>query len=190
MIDLGMQRYALLALASAAHFGTAPFFGATERHGHAHEHEAMAHDHAITMRIFRTCIIAIAISGCGDRAPDRAQLAAGERIYAQHCAACHGAKLEGQPNWRLRLPSGRMPAPPHDESGHTWHHTDNVLFGITKQGLTPPYAPSGYESDMPAFAGTLTDDEIRAVLAYIKSHWTSPEVLAARAEMTQSGAKR
>ncbi len=88
------------------------------------------------------------------------------------------------------MPSGRMPAPPHDESGHTWHHTGSVLFGITKQGLTPPYAPPGYQSDMPAFAGTLSDDEIRAVLAYIGNHWTSPDVLAARAEMMRSMEKR
>lgn len=83
---------------------------------------------------------------------------------------------------RERLPSGRFPAPPHDDTGHTWHHTDEVLVGITKNGLVPPYAPAGYESDMPAFAGRLSDDEIRAVLAYIKSHW-SGEVLKLRAEM-------
>lgn len=76
-----------------------------------------------------------------------------------------------------------MPAPPHDESGHTWHHPDDVLFAIVKDGLVPPYAPRGYESDMPAFAGKLSRDEIWAVLAFIKSHWKSPELLAARAEM-------
>ena len=79
-----------------------------------------------------------------------------------------------------------MPAPPHDESGHTWHHPDNVLFAITKNGLVPPYAPSGYESDMPAFRGRLSDDEIWAVLAFIKSQWRSREVLDARAEMIRN----
>ncbi len=88
------------------------------------------------------------------------------------------------------MPSGRMPAPPHDESGHTWHHPDGVLFGITKNGVTPPYGPPGYESDMPAFAGKLFDEEIRAVLAYIKSHWTSADVLEARAEMIRNMEKR
>jgi mono/diheme cytochrome c family protein len=57
-----------------------------------------------------------------------------------------------------------------------------VLFGITRNGLVPPYAPAGYESDMPAFAGKLSDQEIRAVLAYIASHW-SDEVRRVRAEM-------
>ena len=113
---------------------------------------------------------------------DAARVALGAKVYAQHCAACHGAKLEGQPNWQRRLPNGRLPAPPHDDSGHTWHHADYVLVAIVKNGLVPPYATPGYESDMPAFAGKLTDDEIWAVLAYIKSQWSS-EVLAMRKEM-------
>lgn len=116
---------------------------------------------------------------------DPAKVALGAKVYAQHCAACHGAKLEGQANWRSPLPSGRMPAPPHDESGHTWHHTDAVLFGITKYGLTN-YAPPGYQSDMPAFEGKLSDEEIWAVLAFIASHWKTKELLEARAEMIRN----
>src|SRR3984893_6075924 len=37
----------------------------------------------------------------------------GKAVYAQYCASCHGANLEGQPNWRERQPNGRLPAPPH-----------------------------------------------------------------------------
>jgi len=137
----------------------------------------------------------VLLSGCSEApAPvddpradprDAAKVALGAKVYAQQCAACHGAKLEGQPDWRKRLPNGRLPAPPHDESGHTWHHPDYVLFAVTKNGPVPPYAPQDYESDMPAFAGKLSDEEIWAVLAYLKSHWTSAEVLAARAEMSR-----
>ena len=126
------------------------------------------------------------LAGCGQPASDPAQLALGEKLYAQHCAACHGAKLEGQADWQKRLPNGRMAAPPHDETGHTWHHPDEVLFGITKHGMVPPYAPPGYPSDMPAFNGVLSDDEIRAVLAYIASHWRNPELLEARAEIIRN----
>jgi len=68
-----------------------------------------------------------------------------------------------------RLPNGRLPAPPHDESGHTWHHSDKQLFIIVKNGLAA-IAP-GYESDMPTFGGVLTDVQIMAVLGYIKSTW-------------------
>jgi S-disulfanyl-L-cysteine oxidoreductase SoxD len=141
---------------------------------------------------------ALLLLSCGESAPpskadpaDAQQVALGAKVYAQHCAACHGARLEGQPNWRERLPSGRMPAPPHDESGHTWHHTDEVLFGITKEGLVPgKYAPPGYESDMPAYRTVLSDDEIWAVLAYIKSSWKTPELLRAREEMVRNARRR
>ena len=120
------------------------------------------------------------LAGC-EANPD---LALGEKLYAQQCASCHGASLEGQPDWRKRLPNGRFPAPPHDASGHTWHHPDEVLFGITKHGLVPPYGPAGYESDMPAFGGKLSDPEIRAVLGYIESRWP-PEVRKLRGEMVK-----
>jgi mono/diheme cytochrome c family protein len=113
-------------------------------------------------------------------------VALGQKVYLQHCASCHGARLEGQPNWREHLPNGRLPAPPHDESGHTWHHPDFVLVAITKNGVVPPYAPPGYESDMPAFAAKLSDEEIWAVLAYLKSHWKSAELLETRAQMIRN----
>lgn len=116
---------------------------------------------------------------------DRARIAAGVPLYAQHCASCHGAALEGQPNWKTPLATGRLPAPPHDDSGHTWHHASEVLFALTKHGLKPPYAPANYQSDMPAFAGTLSDDDIWSVLAFIRSRW-SERVRARHAEVDRS----
>jgi len=116
---------------------------------------------------------------------DPAGIAAGRAVYDRHCASCHGAKLEGEPNWREKKPTGRMPAPPHDASGHSWHHPDPVLFGITKFGLVPgKYAPPGYGSDMPGFGGALADDEILAVIAYIKSTWPD-EIRRAQSEANE-----
>jgi len=112
----------------------------------------------------------------GDTKPGRIDpadarlVALGREVYAKHCASCHGANLEGQPDWRSRGPNGRMPAPPHDASGHTWHHPGDVLFGIVKEGVQK-YAPPGYQSDMPAYAGVLSDEQIVAVLSYVKSTW-------------------
>lgn len=101
------------------------------------------------------------------------QIELGQEVYAANCASCHGANLEGQPDWRRRKANGRMPAPPHDASGHTWHHADRPLFTITKLGVGA--VVPGYESDMPAFEGILSDDEIAAVLAFIKSTWPERE---------------
>lgn len=98
------------------------------------------------------------------------QVARGAELYGVHCAQCHGARLQGEPDWKVRKPNGELPAPPHDVSGHTWHHTDEQLFVMTKYGMTR-FAPPDYKSAMPAFVGRLTDGDIRAVIAYIKSTW-------------------
>lgn len=96
-------------------------------------------------------------------------LEAGAKIYASHCASCHGADLQGQKDWRRPLPDGSVPAPPHDASGHTWHHPDSQLFEITKFG------GASIDSRMPAFEAVLSDAEIWAVLEFIKSRWPSRE---------------
>lgn len=114
---------------------------------------------------------------------DVKQVTLGANIYSESCASCHGAKLEGQPNWQRRLPTGRLPAPPHDETGHTWHHADNQLFEIIKEGIKP-FAPPGYESDMAAFKDTLSDREIWAILAFMKTTWP-PNIRERQAEISR-----
>lgn len=99
-----------------------------------------------------------------------AQVALGAELYAAHCAECHGAGLEGEENWQTPLADGGLRAPPHDESGHTWHHADAHLFAYSKNG-GKDMAPSQFKSNMPGFAGILSDGDIWAVLAYIKSRW-------------------
>jgi mono/diheme cytochrome c family protein len=117
-----------------------------------------------------------------ERAAAPVDIARGGRIYAQACASCHGANLQGQANWREPGPNGRYPAPPHDETGHTWHHGDALLFRIVKDG-TAAVVGNGYESDMPGFGETYSDAEIRDVLAYIRSRWPD-EQQTVQAEIT------
>ena len=119
---------------------------------------------------------------------DPAVLATGQKVYAQHCAACHGAKLEGQPRWRERDAGGRLPAPPHDASGHTWHHPDEVLFRITKFGVAKAANLKDHPSSMPAYEGVLTDAEIVAVLSWIKSTW--PAGIREKQELVDSEARK
>lgn len=105
---------------------------------------------------------------------DGRDLAAGARVYAEHCAACHGADLEGQPDWQRPDETGLRPAPPHDETGHTWHHDNAFLFAYTKFGGERTLAAlgvTGVPSGMPAFGPALSDDDIWNVLAYIRSTW-------------------
>lgn len=121
-------------------------------------------------------------------AGDLRQVAIGQRLYGVHCASCHGVDLEGQADWKSRKPDGRLPAPPHDESGHTWHHDDAALFKVTKFG-TERVVGGNYRSDMRAFGDELIDAEIVATLAYIKSRWR-PEIQRRQAAIGARAAGR
>src|SRR6516225_3640007 len=103
-------------------------------------------------------------------ADDLATVMRGRRIYSDHCASCHGRYLQGQPLWQLVDEYAGRRAPAHDETGHTWQHSDEDLFEMTKYGRFAKAAPS-YRSYMPAFRHDLSDRDILAVLAYIKARW-------------------
>jgi mono/diheme cytochrome c family protein len=124
-----------------------------------------------------------------DRDPAwQSQVKLGAGIYARHCSSCHGTSLEGQPNWKKRLADGSYPAPPLDETGHTWHHPDSILFATVKLGGQAT-APPDFRANMPAFSGVLSDNEIRAVLVLIKSRWP-PEIRRVQEEINQHGSAR
>ncbi len=120
--------------------------------------------------------------------PAEVDIARGEALYGEYCAGCHGAELEGQPEWQSRGPDGRLPAPPHDETGHTWHHADDVLFQYTKLGGRAALALRGvdFDSGMPGFGDKLSDQQIWDILGFIKSRWPERE-RAAQAERTAAG---
>jgi len=99
------------------------------------------------------------------------KVAQGETLYTQYCAACHGSNAKGQPNWKIPLDDGSLPAPPHDSTGHTWHHADGQLTNIVTQGIKDIFP----QSQMPTFGEQLSADEISAVLEYIKTFWGDEE---------------
>ncbi|RJL07376.1 cytochrome c [Paracoccus aestuarii] len=117
-----------------------------------------------------TSALIAALSGAGAFAADTRL---GRILYAEHCAACHGAELEGATDWQSPGPDGRLPAPPHDETGHTWHHGDAMLFDYTRRGGQAVLDDLGvrFTSGMPAFGDLLSDIEIEAILAFIRSTW-------------------
>ncbi len=102
---------------------------------------------------------------------DSETTALGAKIYTANCASCHGDALQGQPDWKSPGPDGLLPAPPHDSSGHTWHHPDELLFRITKLGVGEAAGLTDYKSAMPAYRAVLSDKEIIAVLSWIKAQW-------------------
>lgn len=96
----------------------------------------------------------------------------GARVYAEHCASCHGLNLEGESNWQEQNVDGSFRAPPHDASGHTWHHGDATLLEAIRLGGSRFEGLNiGGTSLMPAYEQVLSPVEIEATLAYIKSTW-------------------
>ena len=106
-----------------------------------------------------------------------AAVAGGRVLYDANCAACHGGNLEGQPGWRSPGSDGRLPAPPHDATGHTWHHSDTALIDYITLGGEQALAQMGvsFNSAMPGFGDVLSADEIADILDYIKSRWPERE---------------
>lgn len=107
--------------------------------------------------ITTAAVVALFVVACGPQAEpplDRELVASGAELYQKNCASCHGADLSGDPNWKTPNDDGSYPPPPHDSSGHTWHHPDRMLIEIVREGGSSP------ESRMPAFGDRLTDDDI------------------------------
>ena len=100
---------------------------------------------------------------------DAKEIAQGKEIYNQYCASCHGANLEGVPNWKIFQPDGTLLPPPHDSNGHTWHHPDVLLIQIISDGGLPE------NGNMPSYKEILSEDEMYAVLAFIKTSWGTKE---------------
>jgi len=102
----------------------------------------------------------------------------GGELYQANCASCHGADLAGAADWKTPNDDGSYPPPPHDSSGHTWHHPDRVLIEIIRDGSDFP------QSRMPAFGDRLTDEDIEAILEFIKTSW-GPQEKAYQNQVTE-----
>jgi mono/diheme cytochrome c family protein len=131
------------------------------------------------MKWFILVLMATTTTAMADHELEGRDIAAGRTLYVENCASCHGANLEGQPNWQSPNEDGVLPAPPHDATGHTWHHDNLLLFEYTKLGGKGALAARGiadFNSGMPAFEDMISDDNIRDILAYIRSTWPEREL--------------
>jgi mono/diheme cytochrome c family protein len=106
------------------------------------------------------------------------QVSHGGRLFASHCAECHGAGGEGAANWRVRDAEGYFPPPPLNGTGHAWHHPQKVLHEVISNG-----SPGG-QGRMPAWKDKLSEEEIEAVIAWFQSQWPD-EVYAAWYQMNR-----
>jgi mono/diheme cytochrome c family protein len=130
------------------------------------------------MKWFLVAFAASTLPAFADHELENRDIVAGLALYSEICASCHGVNLEGQPDWKSQNEEGVLPAPPHDSTGHTWHHDNALLFEYTKHGGQQAMSArgvTGFNSGMPSFAGEISDDDIWDILAYIQSTWPQRE---------------
>lgn len=115
-------------------------------------------------------ILALAIAGIGaftgglawllnDPRPP-AGASRGERLYYAYCVECHGR--DGRGSWRAALfllRPGNLADPTRMAT-----HSDQYLFDIIKHGGAPLGRPG-----MPAFGYHLSDDDIRILVAFLRT---------------------
>jgi mono/diheme cytochrome c family protein len=102
---------------------------------------------------------------------DPKEVEAGRIVYQRSCASCHGVRGEGEPNWETLNAQGELPSPPHDAEGHTWKHSDEMLYRMVSEGWRDPFNKT-QRLTMPGFASQLAPQEIREVIIYLKTLWT------------------
>lgn len=129
--------------------------------------------------VFAVALLAGPSFAGGSGGPGSAEFAStdvaqGRQIYEQYCAACHGWQGEGGANWKKPDEKGEMPPPPHDDTGHTWRHSDAMLIRMIAEGWRHPFNKTD-RLTMPAFKNTLTDQEIQLVIEYLKTLWAEEQ---------------
>jgi len=95
------------------------------------------------------------------------RIRAGETLFRAYCTGCHGPQGQGLPNIAPTLHSD-------------WVAGDRaVLAKVLIHGLTGEIKVNGklqrFEAPMPPFGAALGDDEIAAILSFIRKSWTDAD---------------
>ena len=107
----------------------------------------------------------------GVRPPSQSAMRAGQAIYVDSCAACHGQNGEGQPRLFPQL-AGDTAVQAKDPT--------TILRIILEGSRSVPTPAQPSAPAMPMFAGKLSDEEVASVATYVRNSWgnVAPEVSA------------
>jgi mono/diheme cytochrome c family protein len=100
---------------------------------------------------------------------------AGLKLYKAYCSSCHGRQLQGQALWQARDQYDGLRAPAHDDTGHTWQHSDEDLFVKVRNGRMRQASSIDANSASDTrhvFSNFLSDENILQILSYIKARWS------------------
>jgi mono/diheme cytochrome c family protein len=86
----------------------------------------------------------------------------GATVYERHCLPCHGKQGEGVPNAYPRLAGNRAV---------TMDSPANLVHVVLEGGFPPATPGNPRPFGMPPLATTLNDDDIAAVLSFIRASW-------------------
>lgn len=101
----------------------------------------------------------------------------GRKVYADHCARCHGDNGEGQ------LPAGPALA---GNRAVTMANATNPIRIVLYGGYTPGTSGNPRPFGMPPFAQTLSDQEIAAVVSYMRTSWNNRGAPVSAAEVARN----
>lgn len=102
--------------------------------------------------------------------PDPRAARRGAPLYQKYCQSCHGVRGAGEQLSFSAYIHREIPAPALDDSQHAWHHGDDDLTAFILNGWPRT-------ARMPAWKGTLSESQVRDIVAYIKSLW-GPRAIA------------
>jgi len=122
----------------------------------------MRHDTVKANIVSILAILSLTVSSCTPQPPDVSTspfATPGGVLFLANCAACHGARAEGNVG------------PPLNAAGHAHHHSDTELVQAITQGIKRPGAPT----EMPAWGQELSPQQVRQLVEFIKLTWTDEQ---------------
>ena len=101
---------------------------------------------------------------------------AGAKLYALHCASCHGERGEGVPGIYPALANRRAVS---------LRSSANLIHVVVEGGFAPSTAGNPRPFGMPPFATVLNADEVAQVLSHLRASWGNRAAPVTALEVTQ-----
>jgi|SRR5665213_1014272 mono/diheme cytochrome c family protein len=122
-------------------------------------------------------LLTVAVASHGPANSAVAPGADGSAVFASNCVACHGAAGQGVPG----------AFPPLANNAFVTGDPKAVITSI-RRGMSGPIVVNGkpYNGSMPPWKGSLTNEQIAAVITYMRSSWGNKASAVTEKQVSQS----